>query len=59
MDEFKYPIEHFNTFNEFFIREINPGAQPIPYEDNDHVVVYGTDSRLMAFQSEDDNNHSG
>ena len=54
MDEFKYPIEHFKTFNEFFIRELKPGARPIAYEDNDHVAVCGADSRLMAFQSEDD-----
>lgn len=54
VDEFKYPIEHFKTFNEFFIRELKPGARPIAYEDNDHVAVCGADSRLMAFQSEDD-----
>lgn len=54
VDEFKYPIEHFQTFNEFFIRELKPGARPIAYEDNDHVAVCGADSRLMAFQSEDD-----
>ena len=54
MDEFKYPIEHFKTLNELFIRELKPGAWPIAYEDNYHVAVYGADSRLMAFQSEDD-----
>lgn len=54
VDEFKYPIEHFKTFNEFFIRELKPGARPIAYEDKDYVAVCGADSRLMAFQSEDD-----
>ena len=44
MDEFKYPIEHFKTFNEFFIRELKPGARLIAYEYNDDVVVCGADS---------------
>ncbi|GLJ07605.1 hypothetical protein SUGI_0070660 [Cryptomeria japonica] len=53
VDEFRYPIEHFKTFNEFFIRELKPGCRPVAYEDNDHVAVCGADSRLMAFMSQD------
>ncbi|KAH9315405.1 hypothetical protein KI387_024032, partial [Taxus chinensis] len=54
VDEFKHPIEHFKTFNEFFVRELKPGCRPVAYEDNDYVAVCGADSRLMAFQSQDD-----
>ncbi|KAG9457288.1 hypothetical protein H6P81_001796 [Aristolochia fimbriata] len=52
--EAKYPIEHFKTFNEFFIRELKPGARLIAHEEYDNVAVCAADCRLMAFKSIDD-----
>eukprot|EP00268_Persea_americana_P040740 TRINITY_DN4051_c0_g1_i1.p1 TRINITY_DN4051_c0_g1~~TRINITY_DN4051_c0_g1_i1.p1 ORF type:complete len:651 (-),score=103.53 TRINITY_DN4051_c0_g1_i1:858-2810(-) len=52
--EAKYPIEHFKTFNEFFIRELKPGVRPIAYEERDDIAVCAADCRLMAFRSIDD-----
>jgi phosphatidylserine decarboxylase len=54
IDEFKEPIEHYQTFNQFFIRELKPGVRPIAYENNDAVAVSAADCRLMAFNSVDD-----
>ncbi|KAJ4716935.1 Phosphatidylserine decarboxylase proenzyme 2 [Melia azedarach] len=54
MAEVKYPLEHFKTFNEFFIRELKPGARPIAFPERDDVAVCAADSRLMAFKSADD-----
>ncbi|KAJ4748646.1 Phosphatidylserine decarboxylase proenzyme 2 [Rhynchospora pubera] len=54
MDEVKYPIEHFKTFNDFFVRELKSGARPICYPDRDEVAVCAADSRLMAFNSASD-----
>ncbi|KAJ0973156.1 hypothetical protein J5N97_021115 [Dioscorea zingiberensis] len=54
LDEIKYPIEHFKTFNEFFIRELKPGVRPIAYEERNDIAVCAADSRLMAFKSVDD-----
>ncbi|XP_050272640.1 phosphatidylserine decarboxylase proenzyme 2-like isoform X2 [Quercus robur] len=52
--EVKYPLEHFKTFNEFFIRELKPGARPIACMERDDIAVCAADSRLMAFKSADD-----
>ncbi|GLT53757.1 hypothetical protein SLA2020_270070 [Shorea laevis] len=52
--EVKYPLEHFKTFNEFFIRELKPGARPIACMERDDVAICSADSRLMAFKSADD-----
>ncbi|XP_075647944.1 phosphatidylserine decarboxylase proenzyme 2-like [Castanea sativa] len=52
--EVKYPLEHFKTFNEFFIRELKPGARPIACMERDDVAVCAADSRLMAFKSADE-----
>eukprot|EP00249_Psilotum_nudum_P020373 c27674_g1_i1 orf=474-2495(-) len=54
IDEFKYPVQHYKTFNEFFIRELKPGVRPIEYEANDHVAVCAADSRLIVFSCPDD-----
>lgn len=51
MAEVKYPLEHFKTFNEFFIRELKPGARPIACMERDDVAVCAADSRLMAFKT--------
>nr|GEW93372.1 phosphatidylserine decarboxylase proenzyme 3-like [Tanacetum cinerariifolium] len=49
--EVKYPLDHFKTFNEFFIRELKPGARPIACVGRDEVAVCAADCRLMAFKT--------
>ncbi|KAJ4836572.1 phosphatidylserine decarboxylase [Turnera subulata] len=49
--EVKHPVEHFKTFNEFFIRELKPGARPIAFMERDDIAVCAADCRLMAFRS--------
>ncbi|KAF3504306.1 hypothetical protein F2Q69_00041108 [Brassica cretica] len=39
MAEVKYPLQHFKTFNEFFIRELKPGARTMAYMNRDDVAV--------------------
>ncbi|KAK1430248.1 hypothetical protein QVD17_12856 [Tagetes erecta] len=51
MAEVKYPLHHFKTFNEFFIRELKPGARPIAHAGRDDVAVCAADCRLMAFNT--------
>ncbi|KAH0784655.1 hypothetical protein KY290_004253 [Solanum tuberosum] len=51
MDEVKYPLEQFKTFNEFFIRELKPSARPIAFVERDDIAVCAADCRLMAFNS--------
>eukprot|EP00257_Ricinus_communis_P020053 XP_015579203.1 phosphatidylserine decarboxylase proenzyme 2 [Ricinus communis] len=52
--EIKYPLEHFKTFNEFFIRELKPSARPIAFLEHDDVAICAADCRLMAFKNVDD-----
>ncbi|XP_051146505.1 phosphatidylserine decarboxylase proenzyme 3-like isoform X2 [Andrographis paniculata] len=54
LSEIKYPLEEFKTFNEFFIRELKPGARPIASIEHDDVAVCGADSRLTAFETAED-----
>ncbi|KAK6919688.1 Phosphatidylserine decarboxylase-related, partial [Dillenia turbinata] len=54
MAEVKYPSEYFKTFNEFFIRELKPGARPLACIERDDIAICAADSRLMAFKSIDD-----
>ncbi|CAF1955746.1 unnamed protein product, partial [Brassica napus] len=69
MAEVKYPLQHFkvekeivfivsslhsDTFNEFFIRELKPGARTMAYMNRDDVAVCAADCRLMVFQSVED-----
>lgn len=42
------------TFNEFFTRELKPGARPITCIERDDIAVCAADSRLMAFNSVSD-----
>lgn len=39
------------TFNEFFVRELKPGARPIACVGRDDVAVCAADCRLMAFKT--------
>lgn len=50
----KPKLFHAQTFNEFFVRELKPGARPIDCIDRNDVAVCGADSRLMAFKSAED-----
>ncbi|KAL2342128.1 hypothetical protein Fmac_010068 [Flemingia macrophylla] len=52
--EVKYPLEHFKTFNEFFVRELKPGSRPIASAERDDIAVCAADCRLTAFKSVDD-----
>ncbi|XP_078433791.1 phosphatidylserine decarboxylase proenzyme 2-like [Wolffia australiana] len=54
LGEMKHPIEHFKTFNEFFIRELKDGARPIAYKNQDDIAVCGADCRLTAFECIED-----
>ncbi|CAH9082028.1 unnamed protein product [Cuscuta europaea] len=54
IDEVKYPLEHFKTFNEFFIRELKSGARPITCPERSDIAVCAADSRLMAFNNVND-----
>lgn len=44
-------IFFMQTFNEFFIRELKPGARPIAYVGRDDIAICAADSRLMAFST--------
>lgn len=44
----------WQTFNEFFIRELKPGSRPIDSIERDDVAVCAADCRLMTFKSIDD-----
>ncbi|KAK8958625.1 hypothetical protein KSP40_PGU000908 [Platanthera guangdongensis] len=54
VDEIKKPIDSFKTFNEFFIRELKPGARTIALKEHDEIAVCAADCRLMAFKSVND-----
>ncbi|XP_073118870.1 phosphatidylserine decarboxylase proenzyme 2-like isoform X1 [Henckelia pumila] len=54
ISEIKFPLEHFKTFNEFFIRELKPGSRPITSLECDNVAVCAADSRLTAFRNATD-----
>ena len=44
----------FQTFNDFFVRELKPGARSIASMERDDIAVCAADSRLMAFKSVQD-----
>uniref|UniRef100_F6GYG3 Uncharacterized protein n=1 Tax=Vitis vinifera TaxID=29760 RepID=F6GYG3_VITVI len=46
-------IKH-HAFNEFFIRELKPGARPIARTERDDVAVCAADSHLPPFKSVED-----
>jgi phosphatidylserine decarboxylase len=43
MDQFIVPSGGFKSFNDFFIRQVKPGARPIDYPNDDSVVVAPAD----------------
>lgn len=42
------------TFNEFFVRQLKPGARPIACYEQDTIATCAADSRLMTFSSVDE-----
>lgn len=48
------PFSSLQTFNEFFIRELKPGARPINDPECDDVAVCAADCRLMAYGTVED-----
>jgi len=49
--DFVIPNEGYQTFNEFFTRQLRPGARPIAAVDDDSVVVSPADSELNMINS--------
>lgn len=49
MTEVLHPIEYFKTFNEFFYRELKPGARPCSAPDDPRIVVSPADCRSVVF----------
>ena len=45
--EFLEPINHFGSFNDFFIRQLKPEARPINQEENRAILP--TDARYLVF----------
>uniref|UniRef100_A0A0E0CD81 Phosphatidylserine decarboxylase proenzyme 2 n=1 Tax=Oryza meridionalis TaxID=40149 RepID=A0A0E0CD81_9ORYZ len=54
LDEIKDPLESFKTFNEFFVRQLKPGARPIACYEQDTIATCAADSRLTTFSSVDE-----
>ncbi|CAN0880099.1 Phosphatidylserine decarboxylase proenzyme 2 [Linum grandiflorum] len=52
--EVKHPLDHFKTFNDFFIRELKQGARPIAMMERNDIAVCAADCRLVAFKSQED-----
>ncbi|EGG11740.1 uncharacterized protein MELLADRAFT_46768 [Melampsora larici-populina 98AG31] len=51
LDEILRPIESFETFNEFFYRELKPGCRKIEGGKNEEVLVSCADCRMMVFEN--------
>ncbi|CAH7667916.1 phosphatidylserine decarboxylase [Phakopsora pachyrhizi] len=49
LEEVKLPLQEFKTFNEFFYRELKPGARPIEAAGDPRVLVSCADCRMMVF----------
>ncbi|KAI9802687.1 MAG: hypothetical protein M1825_002709 [Sarcosagium campestre] len=54
MAEVLLPIENFRNFNEFFYRELKPGARPCSAPNNPKTVVSPADCRSVVFNQMDD-----
>ncbi|KAH8801721.1 phosphatidylserine decarboxylase-like protein [Xylogone sp. PMI_703] len=54
LDEVKLPLEEFKNFNEFFYRELKPGARPCSAPDNPHIIVSPADCRTVVFNRIDE-----
>jgi phosphatidylserine decarboxylase len=54
MSEVRLPMEKFKTFNEFFYRELKPGARPCSAQNNPKIVVSPADCRTVVFDRIED-----
>lgn len=54
MSEVLKPVESFKTFNEFFYRELKPGARPCSAPDEPKIVVSPADCRSVVFDRIED-----
>lgn len=52
IEDFQMPADGYRTFNEFFTRELKPGARPVCAPDDDSVIVAPADSELNMIDSE-------
>lgn len=48
------PIEQFKNFNEFFYRELKPGARPCSAPNNPNIIVSPADCRSVVFNTIDE-----
>ncbi|PRT55813.1 Phosphatidylserine decarboxylase proenzyme 2 [Wickerhamiella sorbophila] len=54
MHDVLYPVDSFSNFNEFFYRQLKPGARPCEQPDDPRVAVSLADCRLTCFRTVDD-----
>ncbi|KAH9824468.1 phosphatidylserine decarboxylase proenzyme 3-like [Teratosphaeria destructans] len=54
MSEVLRRTEEFKTFNEFFYRELKPGARPCSAPENPHIIVSPADCRSVVFNKLDE-----
>src|SRR2546421_8889138 len=54
MDEVLLPLDQFKNFNEFFYRELKPGARPCSAPGNPRIIVSPADCRSVVFNKVDD-----
>jgi len=53
MSEVLRPLEEFKNFNEFFYRELKPGARPCSAPENPLIIVSPADCRSVVFNQMD------
>ena len=46
-EEAEFPLEHYDTFNEFFARRLKPGSRPVP--EGEGLLLSPADARLTVF----------
>lgn len=54
MSEVLKPMEQFRNFNEFFYRELKPGARPCSAPKNPRIIVSPADCRSVVFNTMDE-----
>ncbi|MCJ1419287.1 phosphatidylserine decarboxylase [Xylographa parallela] len=54
MSEVLLPVEEFKNFNEFFYRQLKPGARPCSAPNNPRIIVSPSDSRSVVFNRMDE-----